>query len=814
MEEKEIDEQKTVATCSENCPSRAISDGAPPPYAEVHRYAPISPKKERSCQIRNDNSTVLPSAPAQPMYGPYPSPYNPQYAAQNPPQGMYNFPMQVGPWGPPLDYPMRWPHANFGHPSSFQHPMHAGSQPFTSIANQQFPPQPFPMQWPHANYGIYPQIPPQLDQPPASETPMNSNAKQQLTPTQSHPLETTTDEELTMKAHSSLRFSHDGPSVKQRAQQHEKPKAPPVKPKKKVNHLSKALLSKLEDKPIMVCVQNPHVKPRLTLAERVIAKCSCDTKVKPLTYTLELKREKNNKKLDMIEKYTFGSKPRRVVPEKVLMIVGATGAGKSTLINDMINFIFGVRWEDKFRFKMIVENAVTQANSVTQKITSYTLYHQEGSPVNFTLTIVDTPGFGDTQGLERDRRIISQIKDFFSLSPPEGGVDHLDAIGFVTQAALARLTPTQRYIFDSILSIFGKNVGGNIFMMITFADGSKPPVVDAIKAAKIPYKRFFKFNNSAIYPSSEQKKQQTFDDSSDEEGEGGDFSHMFWDMGMKSFESFFLHFKGVEAQSLQLTNEVLQERHRLETTISRLQPQINEGLARIEELRREERILKEHENDILTNKDFKYTVTITKQRKVDLAIGHYVTNCLLCNFTCHEDCVYANDEDKWRCSAMDNGDSDTAMCRVCPGKCTWRKHVNNPYYFELYQEDEVRTQNDLKRNYAEAVQGKIRVESMITTIEDRLMQLDQFVMQMMSEVRKSSERLDQIALKPNPLTEVEYIDLLIESEKLEKKPGYLDHIKYYEQVRQSAQIHTGVLSMDTTTTCTPQGKGIWDHIRG
>ena len=72
---------------------------------------------------------------------------------------------------------------------------------------------------------------------------------------------------------------------------------------------------------------------------------------------------------------------------------------------------------------------------------------------------------------------------------------------------------------------------------------------------------------------------------------------------------------------------------------------------------------------------------------------------------------------------------------MCPGKCTWRKHVNNPYFFELYQEDEVRTQDDLKRNYAEAVQGKIQVESMITTIEDRLMQLDQFVMQMMSKAK-------------------------------------------------------------------------------
>ena len=100
--------------------------------------------------------------------------------------------------------------------------------------------------------------------------------------------------------------------------------------------------------------------------------------------------------------------------------------------------------------------------------------------------------------------------------------------------------------------------------MITFADGKKPPVVDAIKAANVPYR---KFNNSAIYPHSEETHQDAFD-SSGEEDEGGDFSHMFWDMGMKSLKNVSPRFRVVEPQSLQLTDEVLKERQRLETTIN------------------------------------------------------------------------------------------------------------------------------------------------------------------------------------------------------------------------------------------------------
>ena len=51
----------------------------------------------------------------------------------------------------------------------------------------------------------------------------------------------------------------------------------------------------------------------------------------------------------LLAKMSFG-KPNRVQKssDKVLMVVGAKGAGKTTLINGMINYIFDVKWEDNF----------------------------------------------------------------------------------------------------------------------------------------------------------------------------------------------------------------------------------------------------------------------------------------------------------------------------------------------------------------------------------------------------------------------------------------------------------------------------------
>ena len=149
---------------------------------------------------------------------------------------------------------------------------------------------------------------------------------------------------------------------------------------------------------------------------------------------------------------------------------------------------------------------------------------------------------------------------------------------------------------------------------------------------KIDCKRYYKFNNSALY----------FQNSNDNDGEN--FDKMFWKWCFICFKCFFTDFIRTEGVSLHLTIEVLKERRQLEITVQSLQKQITAGVAKLEELRQEQIILQQQEAKIPANKDFNYAVLVTKQRKLDLPTGHYVTNCscLFCNFTCNEDAVFAN----------------------------------------------------------------------------------------------------------------------------------------------------------------------------
>ncbi|XP_022105594.1 uncharacterized protein LOC110987300 [Acanthaster planci] len=493
---------------------------------------------------------------------------------------------------------------------------------------------------------------------------------------------------------------------------------------------------------------------------------------------------------DHSHSFRFGEPPKLSgVQHKVIMLVGVTGSGKSTLINGMINYILDVERSDDFRFKIVdVDEArgSSQAHSQTQVLTSYTVYRNHFLSLPYTLTVIDTPGFGDTRGIERDKVILEQIREFFSDSESHG-IDHIDAIGFVVQASQPRLTPTQKYVFDSILSVFGKDISENILLLVTFADSNPPPVLDAVEEAEIPFNgSIFKFNNSALFAGLSNNKSRKMKEGKKNSG----IDDMFWIMGKESFEDFFSDIQGLEARSLVLTKAVLDERKRLEVAVQGLQPQMRMGFCKLEELRREHQLLEQHEADIEANKEFKMEVEVPKCKKIDIT-GNYITNCNKCHFTCHYPCYIADDAKKAECAAMDEG-----VCQACPGKCPWDVHFNQQYRFEYYTEKETRTYEEIEARYKDATGKKMTVEQVIQNHTDEFNAVRCRVFALIGESHKSVMRLEEIALKPNPLSAVEYVDILIESEKNSGKPGWQDRVSALQDLRKQADIISKVKHAD------------------
>ncbi|KAG5283620.1 hypothetical protein AALO_G00044120 [Alosa alosa] len=132
---------------------------------------------------------------------------------------------------------------------------------------------------------------------------------------------------------------------------------------------------------------------------------------------------------ETVARWTFGERDNSK-KNRIIIIVGETGTGKTTLINTLVNHVLGVKFDDEMWFKISEEDEnKKQTDSQTEALTVYDIFEEE-SPVS--LTIIDTPGYGDSRGPLYDQLITENL---FNLFKSEDGVQEVDAICLVLKAS-------------------------------------------------------------------------------------------------------------------------------------------------------------------------------------------------------------------------------------------------------------------------------------------------------------------------------------------------------------------------------------------
>ena len=445
------------------------------------------------------------------------------------------------------------------------------------------------------------------------------------------------------------------------------------------------------------------------------------------------------------------------------MVVGETGCGKTTLLNSFVNSLLGVDYQDNFRFKIISENTdKSQAYSQTTEVNYYNIRSVGGYP---PIKIIDTPGFGDTKGIKRDKEITSEIKKLF-----EEKISTLNGVCFVTKSSNNRLTLSQKYILSSILDLFGEDVKEIFVFMLTFCDGGEPNILGPLKEKDCPFNKiislykndswYYKFNNSAIF----------------ESNRNNEFTKMFWELGMNNFNLFKEKLKHLPRKSLQLSRQVLEERKALEEKVSILTKKLKVGINKIEEIKGIIKMILELKGDISDSKNYTKVIKVPGVKKIDKDPDVYATTCLICTKTCHATCLIKDDERKDHCSAMDSNGN----CMYCPKKCRWQEHKNRDYILEDIMEDKTITLEDLKKRFYDSKNQLSMKKQLFNGAREELVRLNIECLETQECITKSINHLHEIALNKSVFESAEeHLDLLIEMEKSEHKPGWQARIEGY-----------------------------------
>ncbi|XP_066538423.1 uncharacterized protein [Hoplias malabaricus] len=273
-------------------------------------------------------------------------------------------------------------------------------------------------------------------------------------------------------------------------------------------------------------------------------------------------------------------------PHKTILMVGETGTGKSTLINSFINHMLGVQWDNRVWCE-IIETRENQTKSQTKVVTVYDVFIEE---FPFSLTVIDTPGYGNAGGIEKDLNIAEMLLELFR---SKNGVD---AVCFVVTSNFIRQTESHLYVFDAIFSLFGKDMERNIVLFITHATQKPVNALQAIKQSKVRCAKtkdgkpmFFSIDNSHCEALHE-------DDKDEAETKEDHKYRAAWEINKRNMTNFFDFLNDdTKPVSLKMSDDVLRTRKQLTAAINNIKDRITLTELRKQELEQTKAALEQHE---------------------------------------------------------------------------------------------------------------------------------------------------------------------------------------------------------------------------
>ncbi len=322
-------------------------------------------------------------------------------------------------------------------------------------------------------------------------------------------------------------------------------------------------------------------------------------------------------------------------------------------------------------------------------------------------------GYGDIQGLERDREVTRNIGQFLCHPETLKKFDFVSAVCFVASSADCRLTPTQQYILESVSNIFGSDVRKNLRLLVTFSDGVKPPVLQAIREAcisgfgdeqDVPI-QYHKFNNSALYATNVPNL---------EVEDGVYFDQIFWELGRSNFQSFFENLSVMPDHHLDEAEQDVNSRIRFEKLLHDIELQLDIAFCKIENIEKFKQMVTHFSSEFESYRNYEIEVEEPVVIKIPCRGSKWAYNCRNCSFSCEK--AFSSKDRK----RIEEHPSFSRPCcnKLC--KCPDLMHGFDPFEYEWAKVKIKKTLKDMKESYEINEGRKLSIEELLVKCQHEL----------------------------------------------------------------------------------------------
>ncbi|KAI1732131.1 hypothetical protein Ddc_00983 [Ditylenchus destructor] len=194
---------------------------------------------------------------------------------------------------------------------------------------------------------------------------------------------------------------------------------------------------------------------------------------------------------NMIQKIFIGGNQESTDDDKVILLFGPKGSGKTSIVTTILNYLYDVKREHEFRLCMQIPNDLQPTPGLTAYTFNNTIYP-------FRITIVDTPGVPELDGYTETSKL---IQTWFQKELYENGKFRLDAMGIVLTSIQEELGVSFIRELTAVQKLFGDDLKSNVMPLITSAEVLPQPVaIRSLVMAKVNFLEYYKIENASFLP--------------------------------------------------------------------------------------------------------------------------------------------------------------------------------------------------------------------------------------------------------------------------------------------------------------------------